>query len=633
MGITSRLLYQLRLSLPAGVVAVGSLLAAVSAAAQSVDPPSRVARFEANEGSVQFQPATGAAPMPADPRWPLAAGDRVFTGVGSRAELHVGDATVRLGDSSNLAFTTLDERMAQIRLDAGTVALVVRELQQGDRVEIDTPNLALVIDRPGRWRLDVDPGRNTTRVTAEQGVGTLYGENGQPSVFAAPRSRDFAFRSLAESAPLPIRVADSFDRWSADRDRLAAQSPSLRYASADIPGVAQLDAYGDWGNDERYGAIWYPRSTGTDWAPYRDGRWQWIEPWGWTWIDDAPWGFAPFHYGRWTQAGNRWGWVPGPRQGRPAYAPAVVGFVGGIPPGAGSQAGVGWFPLAPGERWKPPFPASPAYIARLNRAGFTQDNTNGYYYQTRPGAVTMVPGDDFGRHGFNGARPRIPTPDQLAVFRPMTAPSGPGQGRFNPQTQAQPQPMMQPLPATAPLADRVRQDQWERDQRTRQDQHQADMLRQQQTREAQQRFQPSYGQREQQFQREQVERQQQQLMQQQFQQQQFQQRQQHEQIFQQQRQQQQQQQGLMQQQQRQQQQQMDQQRQIQGEQQRQAQQQQAQQQQIQQQQQRQQQQQVQQMQQIPQPMMRPGGGMQRSQPGEPQQHGGRQWPGQQQGRP
>ena len=26
------------------------------------------------------------------------------------------------------------------------------------------------------------------------------------------------------------------------------------------------------------------------WAPYRHGYWRWIEPWGWTWIDDAPWG-------------------------------------------------------------------------------------------------------------------------------------------------------------------------------------------------------------------------------------------------------------------------------------------------------------------------------------------------------
>jgi hypothetical protein len=28
-----------------------------------------------------------------------------------------------------------------------------------------------------------------------------------------------------------------------------------------------------------------------------------MSPWGWTWVDNAPWGFAPFHYGRWVGAG------------------------------------------------------------------------------------------------------------------------------------------------------------------------------------------------------------------------------------------------------------------------------------------------------------------------------------------
>lgn len=567
--------------LRSGWLAAALLLVSSLAAAQSADPPARVARFEASEGSVQFQSAATRQSLPADPRWPLTTGDRVWTAAGARAELHAGDASIRLGDGSDMSFTALDDRTAQVRLTAGTIGLVVRELQEGDRVEIDTPNLALVLDRPGRWRLDVDPARNTTRVTAEQGSGTLYGASGQALAFSAPQSRDFAFQSLAGSAPLPNRVGDNFDRWSADRDRLAAQSPSLRYASADIPGVAQLDAYGDWGNDNRYGPIWYPRSVANDWAPYRNGRWEWIEPWGWTWIDDAPWGFAPFHYGRWTQSGNRWGWVPGPQQARPAYAPAVVGFVGGQQPGRGSPPGTGWFPLAPGERWKPPFPASPGYIARLNRAGFAQDNTNGYYYQTRPGAVTMVP---------DGQRLRPPSPDMIQ--------GAPGR------------PMMQPLPPGAPLADRVRQDQWERDQRVRQDQHQADMQRQQQTREEQRRFQPSYGQRELQAQREQVERQQQDLMRQQ-------QRQQQEQMFQQQRQQQQ----AQQQQERGRQQQIEQQQhQFQAEQQRQQQAQQLQRQQ-QQQEQAQRQQQQHQMQQQQAPMQRPGGMQRRPEP--PSQQPGR----------
>jgi len=39
-------------------------------------------------------------------------------------------------------------------------------------------------------------------------------------------------------------------------------------------------------------------------------------------MDDAPWGFAPFHYGRWVYIETVWVWVPGPIVVRPVYAPA-----------------------------------------------------------------------------------------------------------------------------------------------------------------------------------------------------------------------------------------------------------------------------------------------------------------------
>ena len=66
-----------------------------------------------------------------------------------------------------------------------------------------------------------------------------------------------------------------------------------------------------------------------DWAPYSHGHWGWVQPWGWTWVDDAPWGFAPFHYGRWVYVRDRWCWTPGACVARPVYAPALVAWVGG----------------------------------------------------------------------------------------------------------------------------------------------------------------------------------------------------------------------------------------------------------------------------------------------------------------
>ncbi len=75
--------------------------------------------------------------------------------------------------------------------------------------------------------------------------------------------------------------------------------------------------------------MWVPNGTPAGWAPYHYGHWVWVDPWGWTWVDDAPWGFAPFHYGRWAYVGGYWGWVPGPIAARPVYAPALVAWVGG----------------------------------------------------------------------------------------------------------------------------------------------------------------------------------------------------------------------------------------------------------------------------------------------------------------
>jgi len=126
------------------------------------------------------------------------------------------------------------------------------------------------------------------------------------------------------------------------------------------------------GHRRGYGDVWYP-NVPAGWAPYTQGRWVWVEPWGWgTWLDDALWGFAPSHYGRWALVGDRWCWVPGIFVPSPVYAPALVGFLGG--PGDGQSVSgavgpqVGWFPLAPGEVYWPSYAADPSYVRALNRA-------------------------------------------------------------------------------------------------------------------------------------------------------------------------------------------------------------------------------------------------------------------------
>ena len=482
--------------------AAGLLLAlACASALAQADPPARVARFEVAEGGVGFQAASDGQSRGADTRWPLTGGDQVWTDANGRTELSTGAAAVRLGGGSALAFSTLDDNTTQLRFTSGTLGLSLRDLQPGERFEIDTPNLALVLNQPGHWRIDVDPAQGLTRITVDQGGGTLFGGNGESQPMNAPQRREFTGQNLLSPPPLALGGRDAFDRWSDERERIAMGSPSLRYVASDVPGVAQLDGFGDWGNDPQYGAVWYPRAVAGDWAPYRDGHWEWIDPWGWTWIDDAPWGFAPFHYGRWAQVNNRWGWVPGPRQ-RTAYAPALVGFVGngGSTLNLGNgRAGVGWFPLAPGEAWRPSYAASPAYLARVNRAARDM-GPGGYQFQARPGAVTVVGAGDFGRRPVRDIRQMGVPPSILAQGQLVAPPQGQSRGFGGPRQRFEggPGPGAAALPPNATINERVQQDQWRRMQDAQQAQQRAEQDRLQMERAQQDRFSPGFQQRQQQ---------------------------------------------------------------------------------------------------------------------------------------
>ncbi|HRN75221.1 DUF6600 domain-containing protein [Ottowia sp.] len=389
----------------------------LASAQQTIDPPGRIAYFSALEGSARIAGAGNAAWAPATLNWPVTTGTRLATEAGSRTELHGGWTALRLQGRSSLDVTRLDDDTLQVALTEGTLSARVRELQPGERVEIDTPQLAVVADQPGEYRIDVDPRADTTRVTVHSGSATVYGEAGQSSTVGTRQQIVFFGRALGVAQSGQLAWRDGFDQWVAARDALEDQSRSARYVSRDMPGYQQLDAYGEWAQDPSYGSVWYPSITISDWAPYRYGHWAWIEPWGWTWVDDAPWGFAPSHYGRWAQIGPRWAWVPGPLAPRPVYAPALVAFVGG---GSGSTswgislgsglAGAAWFPLAPGEYWEPYYHASPRYRRRLNHWGDARDRArppaDSFYFQRRPHAITVAPHDQFDGGDRRSRRPR-----------------------------------------------------------------------------------------------------------------------------------------------------------------------------------------------------------------------------------
>jgi hypothetical protein len=336
---------------------------------QAQDPPSRVARLNHSDGSVSFQPGGEGDWVDAVPNRPLTTGDNLWADQTSRAELHVGSTALRIGAETSLTFLDLDDQTTQLKLSQGSLLLRVRHLDDGDNFEVDTPNLAFIIQRAGEYRIDVNADGNETDTTVWHGRGEVTGGGSTYTVVAGQFAR-FNGTDELNHAIEQLPASDDLDNWAFSRDEHEDHSESANYISTEMTGYEDLDDYGSWHYVAEYGPVWSPRGIEADWAPYRLGHWAWIEPWGWTWVEDEPWGFAPFHYGRWAYVSNSWCWVPGPVVVRPVYAPALVAFVGGrgfgVAVGIGGGVGVGWFPLGPREVYVPWYRTSPRYVNNVN---------------------------------------------------------------------------------------------------------------------------------------------------------------------------------------------------------------------------------------------------------------------------
>jgi hypothetical protein len=420
--------------------ALTAMVLAPRARADDYDPPGRVARLTYLRGPVSFQPAGDSDWVMAVVNRPLTTGDRVWTDSGAFAELSIGSATIRLGPSTGFSFLNLDDRVVQLELTEGTLGIRVRRLDRDEVFEVDTPNQAFSIHGPGQYRLEATEDGYATLVTVRRGEGEATGGGGETYPVYSGQTTRLTGTDVLRAEMFEASAPDEFDQWCWRRDRREDDSRSARYVSRDVVGYEDLDDYGSWRPSREYGYVWFPTRVAFGWAPYREGHWAWISPWGWTWVDDQPWGYAPFHYGRWVYVDARWGWVPGPIADRPVYAPALVAFIGGPGFGVSVSGGgtVGWFPLGPGEVYVPAFSVSPAYVSRVNVSNTTVSSTtviNVYNSQVRneyrstnvtyvnrtvPGGVTAVP-----QRAFVSAQPvaraAVPVNAQQASSAPVGA--------------------------------------------------------------------------------------------------------------------------------------------------------------------------------------------------------------------
>ena len=330
------------------------------------DPPGRAARLDYTVGSVSFQPGGEGDWVQAVINRPLAAGDNLWADKDSRAEVQVGSTSIRIDSETSVTVLDLDDHTTQLRLSQGSLIVRVRHLDDEDQFEIDTPNSAFTIQRTGEYRVDVNADGTETDTTVWKGRGDVTGGGSSYVVVAGQRARFSGTDQLNHDID-QVPAGDDFDNWSSDRDQREDRAEASNYVSPEMTGYQDLDGNGRWHYEADYGPVWTPIGVAAGWAPYRYGHWVWVEPWGWTWVEDEPWGFAPFHYGRWAFVGASWCWVPGPVVVRPVYAPALVAFVGGgFGVGVGIGAGVAWFPLAPREVFVPWYRTSPGYINNVN---------------------------------------------------------------------------------------------------------------------------------------------------------------------------------------------------------------------------------------------------------------------------
>jgi hypothetical protein len=367
------------------------------------DPPARAARLQYMSGSVSVQPHGTDDWVSGTLNRPLTNADNVWADKNSRAEISVGTGLIRIDSESSLTLTNIAENMVQLQLHQGAMNLHVRRLYDNETYEVDTPNQAFTIRKPGDYRFDVDADKDKTIITVWRGEGEATGNGPAVRIREDQQARFTNGTSMTNDihrAPSP----DGFDEWAQSRDGRLDHSASSRYVSPDVVGSDDLDEYGTWRDTPSYGHVWVPSGVDAGWSPYRNGHWIWVDPWGWTWVEDEPWGYAPFHYGRWVYYDNYWGWAPGPIYVRPYYSPALVAWFGGpgwgVGFGFGGGYGYGWCPLGFGEPFIPWYGVSRGYFNRVNITNTRITNVNitniynNNFVNRHPGR-----GGDLGRHG------------------------------------------------------------------------------------------------------------------------------------------------------------------------------------------------------------------------------------------
>jgi hypothetical protein len=277
---------------------------------------------------------------------PVFPGDKIRTGSDQRAEIQLASGALVWADRGTaVTFLALPDPYAEI-LDNTVLQLaegrirVAASLLDDEEFRIDTPAASVYPVGDAELRVDVERG-GRTRVFSRRGVVEVVG-NGASVLVRAGTFTEIDPGSLPYDAEsFNTLTGDGFDGYVARREQVFEYRDG--YAGGpdvyrELPGQVQpyyreLSAHGSWVHVDEQGYVWQPGGVASDWRPYYDGYWGY-GPDGYFWISYEPWGWAPYHYGRWTWIGGRgWCWSPGS-----VFAGAWVSWSWG-------SVYVGWSPL------------------------------------------------------------------------------------------------------------------------------------------------------------------------------------------------------------------------------------------------------------------------------------------------
>ncbi len=315
-----------------------------SAPPQATDPnaegPVRMARVAYVQGNVTWRPDGNSDWSKATTNLPLRQGAEIWVTDGGRADIQFDDGSaLRLGNGAlvvlSVLFSDSQGEFTQITVKDGLATLHSRH---DDSVyQVDTPAASVKFKGATQVRFGVDGG---SEIAVQSGNAVIEDKQGKVTLESGKYLylNDSSSALTEHSSP----AADSWDKWNSDRNQIIeGKSETYKHVPSNIGLVSEdLDGYGTWHNDPKYGWVWVPNGTAPDWRPYYDGNWVWVDPFGWTWVSNEPWGWAPYHYGTWAYLSSGWSWCPGPRY--QYWCPGVVSFC--------SYGGsIGWAPLCPWE--------------------------------------------------------------------------------------------------------------------------------------------------------------------------------------------------------------------------------------------------------------------------------------------